>query len=139
MLCDLASGDKSKVEKLRKSQILNASQLFTAADFTGKSESDIEDFLHPELFVKLLNSAYSLSKKNILTVAKLDAALSTERIVKKAEAAFSLMTLDVPEFNHFYPSDWLIRNPTFLVDSLELDETLARFEEAFKLINKVLQ
>ncbi len=139
VLCDLASGDKSKVEKLRKSQILNASQLFTAADFTGKSESDIEDFLHPELFVKLLNSAYSLSKKNILTVAKLDAALSTERIVKKAEAAFSLMTLDVPEFNHFYPSDWLIRNPTFLVDSPELDETLDRFEEAFKLINKVLQ
>jgi predicted ATP-dependent endonuclease of OLD family len=139
VLCDLASGDKSKVEKLRKSQILNASQLFTAADFTGKSESDIEDFLHPELFVKLLNSAYSLSKKNILTVAKLDAALSTERIVKKAEAAFSSMTLDVPEFNHFYPSDWLIRNPTFLVDSPELDETLDRFEEAFKLINKVLQ
>ena len=139
VLCDLASGDKSKVEKLRKSQVLKASQLFTAADFTGKSESDIEDFLHPEVFIKLLNSAYSLSNENILSIAKLDAALSTERIVKKAEAAFRSMTQDVPEFNHFYPSDWLIRNPTFLVDSPELDETLARFEEAFKLINKVLQ
>lgn len=139
VLCDLASGDKSKIERLRKSQVLKASQLFTAADFTGKSESDIEDLLHPELYVKLLNSAYGLSKKNILTVAKLDAALSTERIVKKAEAAFSSMTQDIPEFNHFYPSDWLIRNPTFLVDSPELDETLDRFEEAFKMINKVLQ
>jgi predicted ATP-dependent endonuclease of OLD family len=139
VLCDLASGDKSKIERLRTSQILKASQLFTATEFTGKSESDIEDFIHPELFVKLLNSAYNLSKKNILSVAKLDAALSTERIVKKAEAAFRIMTQDVQEFNHFYPSDWLLRNPTFLKDSPELDETLDRFEAAFKVINKVLQ
>jgi AAA ATPase domain len=139
VLCDLASGDRSKIERLRKCQVLNASQLFTAADFTGKSESDIEDFLNPELFVKLLNNAYGLSKKNLLSVAKLDAAMTTERVVKKAEAAFRVMTQDVQEFDHFYPSDWLIRNPTFLVDSPELDETLDRFEQAFKAINQVLQ
>jgi len=140
VLCDLAVGDKNKLEKLRKSQILKAGQLFTAADFTGKSESDIEDFLHPELFVKLLNKAYDLAKTNILTIAKLDATLpATERIVKKAEAAFKVMTPDVLEFDHFHQSDWLIRNPTFLVDGIELDETLDRFEQAFKSINKVLQ
>lgn len=140
VLCDLAVGDKGKLDRLKKSQILKAGHLFTAVDFTGKSESDIEDFLHPELFVKLLNSAYDLPEKNILTVAKLDGALSTtERIVKKAEAAFNVMPSDVPEFDHFHPSDWLIRNPTFLVDSPELDETLDRFEQAFKLINEVLQ
>jgi predicted ATP-dependent endonuclease of OLD family len=139
VLCDLASGDKSKIERLRKSQVLKASQLFTATDFTSKSESDIEDFLHPEIFVRLLNSAYGLSKANILSVAKLDAALTTERIVKKAEAAFMSMPQDVQEFDHFYPSDWLIRNPKFLVDSPELDETLDRFEQAFGMINKVLQ
>lgn len=139
VLCDLASGDKNKIERLRKSQVLKASQLFTAADFTGKLESDIEDFLHPELFVRLLNSAYSLSEKNILSVAKLDAALTTERIVKKAEAVFMSMPQDVQEFDHFYPSDWLIRNPGFLVDSPELNETLDRFEQAFAMINKVLQ
>lgn len=138
VLCDLAFGDKSKIERLKKSQVLKASQLFTAVDFTGKSESDIEDFLHPELFVRLLNSAYELSKKNALSVAKLDAALSTERIVKKAEAAFRVMPPDVQNFDHFYPADWLIRNPTFLVDSPELDETLDHFEEAFKMINEVL-
>ena len=75
----------------------------------------------------------------MLSVAKLDAALSTERIVKKAEAAFRVLSQDVQEFDHFYPADWLIRNPTFLVDSPELDETLDRFEKAFKAINKVLQ
>jgi len=140
VLCDLAIGDKGKLERLRTSQILKAGQLFTAADFTGKSESDIEDLFHPELFVTLLNDAYNLPKKNILSVKKLDEAYpATERIVKKAEAAFKLMPPTVPEFDHFHPSDWLIRNPAFLADSPELDETLDRFEEAFKLINKVLQ
>ncbi len=140
VLCDLANGDKSKIEKLRRSQILKTGQLFTAADFTGKSESDIEDFMNPELFVKLLNSSYSLSKKNMLTVGKLDTSLpTTERIIKKAEAAFSVMPSEVSEFDHFHPSDWLIRNPTFLVDGKELDETLDRFEKAFNEINKLLE
>ena len=127
------------MEKLRKSQILKAGQLHTATDFTGKSESDIEDFMHPEIFVQLLNNAYNLPKKNLLTDVKLDAANpATERLVKKAEAAFKVMPPDVPEFDHFHPADWLIRNPSFLVDSPELDETLDRFEQAFKLINKPL-
>jgi predicted ATP-dependent endonuclease of OLD family len=140
VLCDLAVGDKNKLEKLRKSQILKAGHLYTAADFTGKAESDIEDFLHPDLFIKLLNNAYDLSKENKLSVKKLDEAMpNTVRIVKKAEAAFNVLPQDVPEFDHFYPSDWLIRNPAFLIDSTELDDTLARFEQAFKAINKVLQ
>jgi len=140
VLCDLTVGDKNKLEKLKKSQILNAGQLFTAADFTGKSESDIEDFFHPELYVSLLNSAYKLSKDKALSIKRLDEAIpNTERIVKKAEAAFNVLSQDVPEFDHFYPSDWLIRNPAFLKDTPELDETLARFESAFKAINKILQ
>lgn len=140
VLCDLAAGDKGKIEKLRKSQILKASQLFTAADFTEKSESDIEDFFQPELFVQLLNNAYDLSGENKLTVEKLNQALpNSERLVKKAEAAFKVMSQDVAEFDHFHPSDWLIRNPKFLVDSNELNATLNCFEQAFKAINKVLQ
>lgn len=137
VLCDLGNGDKGKLERLKKSQILKAGQLYTAADFTGKSESDIEDFIHTELFVKLLNSAYVLTKKNSLSYAKIDAANpTTERIVKKAEAAFKTMPQDVPEFDHFHPANWLIRNPAFLVDGPELNETLDRFEQAFNLINK---
>ncbi len=44
VLCDLGVGDKTKVEKLRRSEILKVGRLFTAADFSGKPESDIEDF-----------------------------------------------------------------------------------------------
>jgi hypothetical protein len=65
-----------------------------------------------------LNNAYNLSDENKLTVEKLNQALpDSERLVKKAEAAFNVMSQDVAEFDHFHPSDWLIRNPEFLVDS----------------------
>jgi hypothetical protein len=44
VLCDLGHGEKTKVERLKQSQILNSGQVWTVADFTGKSESDVEDF-----------------------------------------------------------------------------------------------
>lgn len=34
VLCDYGNNDKSKVEKLRKSQILKTKQVFTTSDFT---------------------------------------------------------------------------------------------------------
>jgi len=140
VLCDLASGHKTKVENLRKSQILNAGQLFTVADFTGKGESDIEDFLDPTLFVDLLNSAYSLEGGNRLNVQRLEAAdPSTERLVKKAEAAFRVMPQNVRDFDHFHAPNWLLRNPSFLSDRPEVAATLTRFEQAFAQFNAMLK
>lgn len=43
-----------------------------------------------------------------------EAVESTERLVKQAEAAFAMMPVDVPEFDHFTPAAWLIRNPKVL-------------------------
>ena len=34
-VCDVAAGDKAKVERLRKHQLLKADQAFTIAEFTG--------------------------------------------------------------------------------------------------------
>lgn len=46
VLCDYGDGDRKKVERLKQSQILKAGQILTAADFTGKKESDVEDIFH---------------------------------------------------------------------------------------------
>lgn len=141
ILCDLANGDKGKIEKLKKSQILNAGQLFTAADFTQKAESDIEDILHNELYVELLNISYNLTGKNIITHKRLDEALNTtERIVKKAEAAFNLLPDTIPELDHFSPASWLINNPDFLSGDREsLKISLDNFEQVFKTFNALIQ
>lgn len=140
VLCDLAAGDKGKIEKLRKSEILKAGRLFTAADFSGKRESDIEDFFHPTLYAEILNQAFGLTGAIALDEAKLLAAdPNTERLVKKAEAAFKVMPADTPDFDHYTPAEWLLRNPAFLdADSAEVAHTLKVFEIAITAVNPCL-
>lgn len=140
VLTDYGAGDKSKVERLKKSAILNTSQIFTTSDFTGKEESDIEDLLTIELYAEIVNSAYDLPKAQQLKAAKLDVSNSGQiRIVKAVEDAFRTMPTTIPEFDHFSPSDWLLRNPQIL-DSKDksVDESLDHFEEIFKKLNSLL-
>lgn len=140
VLSDIATGDKSKIERLRKSQILKSGQLFTVADFTGKSESDIEDLIHPSLYVEILNNTYALERSVALDVAKLDSVAPTiVRLVKKVEATFKQMPPESPEFDHFQPANWLIRHPMFLDNSSEaLEATLKLFEKVFATFNSLL-
>jgi energy-coupling factor transporter ATP-binding protein EcfA2 len=140
VLCDIAAGEKAKVEKLRKHQLLEADQVFTIADFTGQDESDVEDLFPHEKYAELLNEAFALKGKNKLTVGVLQAAApKTQRVVKQAEAAFCVMPAEVDEFDHFAPSGWLIRHPEFL--DAEDDDTatvLKRAEHLFKTFNALL-
>jgi predicted ATP-dependent endonuclease of OLD family len=140
VLCDLAHGDKKKVERLRQSQILNSSQVFTMADFTSKSESDVEDIFHPKIYSEILNQTYSLSKDNKLSSTKLAGTTpKTERLVKQAENAFKLFPSDIPEFDHFTPASWLIKNLEILgSDSSEVLHCLDIAESIFKTLNGLL-
>lgn len=140
VLCDYGCGDKRKVERLRQSELLKTSQIFTAADFSGKSESDIEDMIHPSLYAELLNRAYDLSEEHKITVKKLDESQPpTERIVKQTESLFNLLPSNIPTFDHFTPSNFLIRNPDFLdSESPELQSTLGTFEKVFETVNALL-
>jgi hypothetical protein len=47
----------------------------------------------------------------VVTTAGLLAVDPTPRIVKKAEALFRLMPVEVAEFDHFGASRWLLENP----------------------------
>lgn len=139
VLSDIASGDKTKIERLKKAEILKAGHFFTCADFTEQDESDVEDLFDPSLFVEMLNGAYALSKTNKVTLERLNDAAPTPRLVKKAEALFKLMPDSVPEFSHYGPARWLLENPSLLDgDSSAVTTTLARFESAFKKINALI-
>jgi hypothetical protein len=140
VLSDQHSGEKKKIETLRRSEILKAGSFFTAVDFTGKDEADIEDFFDPPLFAQIVNDAYDLAAKLRLSAKKLaEADAQTPRLVKQAEAAFKLMPSTVPEFDHFTPASWLIRNPAILdKDAEEVTASLDRAEAAFKKLNGIL-
>ncbi len=139
VLSDIANGDKTKIENLKKADILKAGHFYTCADFTGQSEADVEDLFEPGLFVEMLNGAYKPPAANVVTVANLIAAAPTPRIVKKAEALFKLMPPSVAEFDHFGASRWLLENPSVLdADTPAVNATLDRFEQVFKTFNALL-
>lgn len=139
VLSDIANGDKTKLENLKKAKILKAGHFYTCADFVSQSEADVEDLFEPNLFVDLLNGAYKPPTANLVTIASLDAAGPTPRIVKKAEALFKLMPAPVAEFDHFGPSRWLLENPCVLdANTPAINTTLDRFEAVFKAFNALL-
>lgn len=140
VLADQAKSERQKIEALRRSQILKAGRVLTVSDFLGKPEADIEDLFPADFYAELLNQAYALPAANALTAATLTAAdPNTDRLVKKAEAAFRVMPSTVAEFDHFAPSAWLLRNPTFLTSRMvAMAGTLATAETIFKTVNKML-
>lgn len=139
VLSDIANGDKTKIENLKKANILKAGHFYTCADFTVQSEADVEDLFEMDLFVQMLNGAYKPPAASLVTTASLTAASQTPRIVKKAEALFNVMPVAVADFDHFGAARWLLENPSVLdADSPAVNATLDRFERVFKAFNALL-
>lgn len=139
VLSDIANGDKTKIENLKKADILKSGHFYTCADFTNQAESDVEDLFDVDLFVEMLNGAYKPPAANAVTKVALMAAAPTPRIVKKAEVLFNLMPATVAEFDHFGASRWLLENSSVLdADTPAVSATLDRFEEVFKAFNALL-
>lgn len=139
VLTDEAQGDKRKIEDIKRSAVLKAGHLYTMADFMGRPEADIEDIFEPEVFVAILNGAYSLEDSLKVTKEKLAAANSqTARLVKQADALFAVMPASVPEFDHYYPASWLIRNSKILDGkSQPISKSLDRAQTVFDAFNKL--
>lgn len=138
VLCDYGPGDKKKIERLRSSEILSTSQVRTAAEFSGKDESDIEDLFDASIYLNIVNSAFELKKPNLMTVSKLGIGKS-DRLIPKVADYFRTLPAPTPEFNHYTPAQWLLKNPQLLTESSkEMTETLARFETAFNVFNKMI-
>lgn len=139
VLSDVANGDKTKIENLKRAEILKAGHFYTCADFAGQAEADVEDLFDKDLFVKMLNGAYKPPAANAVTEAALMDASQSPRIVKKAEALFKLMPASVVEFDHFGAARWLLENPTALdAETPAVNATLDRFEGLFKAFNGLL-
>ena len=139
VLSDEARGQKGKVERIRRSDILQAGHFYTVADFIDAAEGDIEDFFDPELYAGIVNRSYALPESHRVTVEKLDQDTSTPRVVKKVEAMFKLMPEPIPMFDHYSPAAWLIRNPDVLLSESEaIERTLSVAERAFETYNRLL-
>lgn len=136
-LIDYASGQKSNVEKLRKSKLLQDGHILLAPEFCGQDEADTEDLLGQELFVELVNGAYGVPEAKMLKPSSLPAGPGlNQRVLPRVEAAMKLIP-EVDEFDHFQQSSWLIKNPDVL-DAARHPAAFDRFEALFVALNKLL-
>jgi len=137
VLCNYGSGDKAKVERLRQSK-LKTGRVLAATDFTKKPESDIENLLSTDLYLKLVNKALGLSGEAAIKAGTIS-AVRMPRIVKQVEAVCKTLPADIPEFNHYLPAECLLRHPEFL-DGKELavTQSLDMFERVFTELNRFL-
>nr|MCU0491488.1 AAA family ATPase [Chloroflexaceae bacterium] len=140
VLSDFTKADKRKFDNLRQNKILENERLLTFASVLGVDEADVEDVFSLELYISVVNQAYTLPAAHQLTVKQVqEADPNTTRLVKKVEACFRLLPPNFPTFDHYTPAEWLFRHPEILDgDTKEVTETLARAEQIMTLLNKLL-
>jgi hypothetical protein len=131
VLTDFAKGQKKKIDDLKKLKLLSEAHILTANTYAGAGEADIEDLVGRDGYVVLVKHAYKLQALNV-------ASPGTERVVKDVEDAFRLLPPSTPEFDHFFPSSFLIENPAVLKSLPDSKGALDRFERLFADLNALL-
>lgn len=124
-------------EKLIKSKaVLNASQ-FRKLDKIGQDNeaSDTEDLFDPEFYLSIFNKVFSTQLDVEIKESDLP---KRDRIISRIEAYLKDKSISLRAsggFNHYAVASYFASNPPSSLD----DNTLNRFEELFKAVNKVLQ
>ena len=141
VLTDFASGSKTKLAKLKQSQVLKSGHLYTVTDFVDKDEADIEDIFEEDILARIVNKAFDLPVEFELSKNSLDKVqISTTRLIRRIESAFNTMPDTIPEFDHFAPASWMIRNLDILnSEDVAVLKTLERAEKIFQTFNKLLK
>jgi predicted ATPase len=132
-LSDYHDGDKRKIDKLRATGILENGHILLASDYTGLASSDIEDIIGTDEYIYLINTRYALTGTDIISPSP----DIKGNVLQFVENKMALIKADVPQFNHYAPSEYLINNPS-VFDSMDMTDTLNRFEKLFRDVNSLL-
>ncbi len=140
VMTDFSTSDRKKLDQLKRSAILGSGRIMNYAEVLGLPEADVEDIFAQSLYLRIVNMAFDLSEADALTDLKLSAFGTKEtRLVKRVEGAFAVMPHVVPEFDHFTPAEWLLRNPDVLdIETDEVTKTLRNAELIVSAINRHL-
>jgi hypothetical protein len=133
-LIDFQKSSAQMVDNLYKKKLLKKSHVLTFADFTGKTEADIEDMFDDDFYLELVNGEFA----SALTAKVMSSALTSHapRILARLEEYFATHPLKAGvQFNHYRPARFLAEGS---VASSIPAKTLDRFEAAFKAVNALL-
>lgn len=133
-LIDFQKKDQQTIENLYKKKLLAKSSVHTFAEYTGKTEADIEDMFDPQFFVELVNQEYHDQLQMPIDLKDLG---RHPRILVNIEEYLKANPLRSGSFNHYRPARYFVENVTTLAPRLD-NATLDRFERAFQALNALL-
>ena len=138
VLADYHQGQKKMIDNLKESGLLPEGHVLTTKDFTNEEESDIEDVIGRKLYIELVNDALGLVDPYRLPDKK--PAGANIRVVKEVEAFCRLLPPGYPEFNHYFPIEYLLGLPDVQIAKLpDLGDALMRFETIFSRLNSLFE
>ncbi|MCH7596346.1 MAG: AAA family ATPase, partial [Planctomycetes bacterium] len=133
-LIDFHKGDQQMIENLYKKKLLKKTHVLTFADFTGKTEADIEDMFDEDFYIQLVNDEFSGSLAGNFKAT--DLTSQAPRILVRIEDYFGKNPLKAgAKFNHYRPARFFAEKVSTLPISAF---TLDNFEAAFKAVNALL-
>lgn len=131
VLIDFTQGDMQRINNLISNSSLKKNNLIKINEYVNKTDADIEDLFDENLYIDIINKAYSLD-------IKVDELLSNNpRIVKRIEQYFKNENIG-KHFNHYKPASFLLKNQAEFIDKIN-NETIIRVDKLFKKINSLIK
>jgi predicted ATP-dependent endonuclease of OLD family len=133
-LIDFQKKDQQSIENLYKKKLLAKRNVHTFAEYTGKTEADIEDMFDPQFYLDIVNEEY---KKELPKRIELKDLGKHPRILVNIEEWLKANPLTAGAFNHYRPARYFAEKMGGLAARLD-KATFDRFEQAFKALNGLL-
>lgn len=134
VLMDFAAKQAKFVDTLRANPHLGKDKVLPLNEMRGGKDTDIEDLFEPDEFLAIVNQVYRRELPSAITQG--DLSHKSDRIVEKLAHYFEAQNVNKGKFEHGRVADHYARHQK---DFPPLsDATLARFEEVFKRVNKLL-
>ena len=129
-LVDYHRRHEQEIQNLFKRKLMKKSDVLTFADFADGGEADVEDMFTASFYLKLVSKEFGASIK----VGDLPA--HGDRILPRLEEYLETNPLPgAARFNHYRPARYMMENLQGLTVP---DQTLDRFENAFRALNQLL-
>lgn len=142
VLHDYCSKPDQRLSVLVREKLIKDKQVMNYAEFRGAEtadlkDTDVEDLLSPSLYLKLFHAAFGsgLNGNNFTESDLPKGSRIVQRITKHLESA-DIELKKGGGYNHYAVANYLAANPV-AVDEID-EETLDRFERAFRAIAKCL-
>jgi predicted ATP-dependent endonuclease of OLD family len=134
-LIDIQKKDQQTIENLYRHKLLKKRQVLTFADFTKKTESDIEDMFDIGFYLDLVNNEY----KTELTkpIAESDLPQHPRILARIAKYLEGNPLKTGGTVTHYRIARYFAEHIGDLIGKIS-DDTLNRFEEAFKALNTLV-